>query len=251
MTSTRSRDYFIEQIANEFEDKYFWSRQLGANISCMTRYEDIEHQFAGIDFSLASSKGTLNFDSKVKYYGCLNKVCANPGFEVAFRNGIGKIQNGWLVEDGKHTTYYELLSLSCTVDDDRLLSSSSQISAMDILWVKKDELIDFIKQHTSIQTIKADVAELRADGDNYESREYMDWLNALGMPMLSSKDPKGLYRKVYDHKRFHLTYSSRLKEQPVNLVISRTTLESLPSTRHFVVTKDFVKNAISPCKLNT
>ena len=244
MESTRNRDYLVEQFANEFEDTYFWPRQLGQQLSCMVRHQDKEHQFAGIDFSLTTSRGSLNFDSKVKYYKCLNRVCTNPGFEVSFRNGIGKIQDGWLVDDGKRTSYYELISLSCTVQDDRLLSSSTQISAMDILWVKKQELMEFIQQHTSIDTIKADAFKLRADGDNYESKEYMDWLNGLEMPMLSSRDPEGKYRKVYSHKKFHLTYSSRLKEQPVNLVISRSVLESLKSTRHFVVTHDFVKNAI-------
>lgn len=41
--STRKKDYIIEQIANKFEDTYFWPRQLGEALSCMTRYDDTEH----------------------------------------------------------------------------------------------------------------------------------------------------------------------------------------------------------------
>lgn len=41
--STRSKDYQIEKMVNEFEDKYFWPRKLGENLSCLTRYEDTYH----------------------------------------------------------------------------------------------------------------------------------------------------------------------------------------------------------------
>lgn len=243
MESTRKRDYFIEQIANEFADKYFWPRQLGQQLSCMVRHQDERHQFAGIDFSLNTTTGTLTFDSKVKYKGCLNQVYPYPGLEVSQRNSIGRIQDGWLVDKGTQTSYYEIISLSCTVNDDRLLSSSTQISAIDILWVRKSELLDFINSYTPIKTIKADAAQLRKDGDLYESKEYEDWwVNGLLMP--SFRNSKGQYSKHYSHNKFKLTYSSHFKEQPVNLVISRDVLESLKGSRRFTVTKDYVKNAI-------
>ena len=57
----------------------------------MTRYDDKAHQFAGIDFSLAKAGTKLNFDTKVKYYMCLNTVLQTPGFEMSFKNSIGEI----------------------------------------------------------------------------------------------------------------------------------------------------------------
>lgn len=118
--STRQMDYKIEQITNEFEDKYFWPRKLGDKLSCLTRYTDKAHQFAGVDFTLKD----VAFDEKVKYYGCLNKVQEMPGFEVSFRNSIGDIQDGWLVASNLSTQYYSIVGLSATTNDIYALSSS-------------------------------------------------------------------------------------------------------------------------------
>lgn len=64
--------------------------------------------------------------------------------------------------------------------------------------------------------LKSDAAELRED----------DF-------MLQSKK-----RKTYPHRKFWLTYSAWMHEKPVNLVVPRDTLENLPHSRHFVITKD-------------
>lgn len=239
MQSTRNKDYLIEQITNEFADKYFWPRQLGSFLSCLQRYDDTEHQFAGVDYSLASSKGILNFDSKVKYYGCLNKVLEVPGFEMSFKNNSGRIQDGWLVADGNQTDYYEIVCLSCTTNDHTKLSAFEQICAIDILWVKKSELISYIEQYDSIEHLKQDTKILRECYDRGESYDIIGQM----IYNMGAKD-----YKRYPHKKFHLKYSPRLKEQPVNLVVYRDALESLAHTRHFVVTKEFVKNVFAPVK---
>ena len=45
-------------------------------------------------------------------------------------------------------------------------------------------------------------------------------------------------RKTYKHKKFWLTYSAWMHEKPVNLVVPRETLENLPHSKHFMITKD-------------
>lgn len=235
--TTRSKDYIVERITNQFEDAYFWPRKLGENMSCLVRYEDKYHQFGGVDFSL---KG-INFDEKVKYYRCLNQVQKWPGFEVQQKNAIGNIQDGWLVANGLSTDWYSIIGLSTTVSSESELYLSSQITGIDILWVNKKELLSYITAYESIDEIKANADSLRQDGDYRESGS--EFLMSLPLPE-AQKTIDGRYRHTYIHGMFQLTYSSRIKEQPINLVISRTTLERLPSSRHFVATKDYVKTIL-------
>ena len=236
--STRNMDYIIEKITNEFEDKYFWPRKLGDKLSCLARYTDTAHQFAGIDFTLKD----VAFDEKVKYYGCLNGVCDMPGFELSFRNGIGDVQDGWLVANNLSTQYYSIVGLSATTNDIYALSSSQQITGIDILWIYKKELIDYINQLTPIKQIIDDARQLRADSDTIEGDEY----DIFALPITSQRrrSEDGKYRHRYEHSEFWLTYSSHLKEQPVNLVIPRETLLKFKAKRHFVVTREYIKDNI-------
>lgn len=103
-------------------------------------------------------------------------------------------------------------------------------------------MLDYITAYTPIEQIKADAEKLREDGDKKEKDEYGFW-SSLPFPE-DAKSNDGKYRKRYDHNMFQLTYSSRKKEQPINLVIGRSNLEHLKSTRHFVVAKDYVKDIV-------
>ena len=238
--STRKKDYIIEQIANQFEDTYFWPRQLGEALSCMNRYNDTGHQFAGIDYSLKTPTGRiLNIDSKVKYKGCLNKVMETPCFEMTIRNAADDVQDGWFAADGMKTDYYEIICLSCTTDDDRKLSAFEQITGIDILWVQKNELIKYVEQYTSIEDLKYDAKILRECFDQGESYDIFDQLIYDGRPKT---------RMRYKHQKFHMTYSPTIEEQPVNLIVYRDALLKLKGTRHWIVTKDYVKNEIHEVK---
>lgn len=203
----------------------------------MTRYDDTAHQFAGVDYSLNTSKGILNFDTKAKYYKCLNEVLQTPGFEMSIKNSAGNIQDGWLVADGSQTTYYDIIGLSCTTDDHTKLSAFEQITGIDILWVHKKTLLDYIEQYTSIEQLKYDAKMLRECYDRGESYDIID--------IVINGDNTPKTRKYYTHRKFHLTYSPALEEQPVNLVVYRDVLQSLEHARHWTVTKNYVKNEIN------
>ena len=76
-------------------------------------------------------------------------------------------------------------------------------------------------------------------------REYYDRGESYDViDILINGDDRPKTRKHYKHGKFHMTYSPTLDEQPVNLVVYRDILESLPNTKHFIVTKDYIKNAI-------
>lgn len=84
-----------------------------------------------------------------------------------------------------------------------------------MLWVKKQDVVSMVEQQMTMQRLKADAEELRED-------DFM---------------PAQKKRKTYPHHMFWLTYSCWLAEKPVNLVVPRDTLENLPHSAHFIVTK--------------
>lgn len=192
-------------------DEYFYPR-LGREFS---RYQDEEHQFAGIDVSV----GKARFDEKLKVRGCLNQAYGWPSFEVSFVNRAGEVQNGWFASP-LSTDYYAFIGVYSYGTDENAISDSSAISACNVLWVKKQDVVDAVERLTGFRKMKKDAAELRED------------------PFV---DSEGKGRVRYPHRKFWLTFSSRLAEQPVNLVFPRDELRRLPHTRCFVITRDGVK----------
>ena len=98
------------------------------------------------------------------------------------------------------------------------MSSSTAISACDVLWVAKKDVVDYVQQTTSLNDLYNDAKELRNES------------KSLGV----SKN-----RKYY--KNFWLTHSNSLFEKPVNLVMKRNTLETFKNSKHFYITKNELK----------
>ena len=225
-----NRDTAVEKMAADFLDKHFYS--IFTNKASVTRYSDTYHQFGGIDVSI----NMTNFDEKCKYAGCLNQVLEYVGIEVSILNKANTIQDGWFLNDALSTDYYAFIGLSATVDDDRQLSSADQISAADVLWVKKQDLLEYVQSfdghygRITLQQLKKDINQLRCDGD----------CNATDIFGSHTLDDKGKARWHYPHRKYWLTYSTNLDERPINIVIPRKTLESLPHSKHFIVTKEKV-----------
>lgn len=167
----------------------------------------------------------------------MNKVAPFIGFECSLVNKANQLHTGWFLNSDLSTDYYAIIGLSATVSDDVQLSSSSQISAADVLWVKKQDVVDYVQSFDgnygkiTLQQISADASELRMHAD-------IGYRDVFGNRTL---DADGKARHKYPHRKYWLTYSTRMKEKPVNLVIPRDTLEKLPHTIHFVVTKSGIK----------
>lgn len=105
--------------------------------------------------------------------------------------------------------------------------------------MKKQDVLDYIQSFEghygkiTISQLKKDIQQLRFDGDN----------NTTDIFGYHAVDSKGRARFKYPHKKYWLTYSTKLEEKPINLVMLRDDLEKLPHTRHFIVTKEKVVKA--------
>lgn len=206
-------DSLVEKNVARFVDENFYSKsKLSADIC---RWADKQHQFAGIDLTIR----TTNVDEKIKYRNCLNSVLQYPSFELEFTNKAGNRQTGWFMNAQLSTDYYALYCVFATTADENQLTADNAVSAVDVLLVKKSDVKDMVQEQMSDQQLKDDMKEIKEDLD---AQCY------------------GKARKRYPHGKFWLTYSSNLKEQPINLVTTRDTLEKLPHTRHFYITKDKV-----------
>ena len=213
----RKLDNLIEHNISKFLDENFWSKFPNGFI----RQTEKKYQFQGIDVTLICKNNlSVHFDEKSKIYGVLNQILQYPSFEISFVNRANQIQPGWFCQKNLSTDYYSFVGVN-TVNgnnDVNCLSSSTAISACDVLWVKKSDVIDFVKQDIQLSDLYNDANKLRAES------------KSLGV----AKN-----RKYY--KNFWLTHSNRLFESPVNLVTQRNTLETFESSRHFVVSRHEIK----------
>lgn len=201
-------DRKIEAGVATFLDKNFYSKFNAPVI----RWDDTEHQFNGVDLTINNT----HFDEKVKIRGCLNSVYAYPSFEVQFKNKGNQFQDGWLMQQ-LSTDYYTFIGVYSFTNDECSISNDNNISACDVLWVKKSDVLEMIEEQMTTEQLKADAQELREDYDLTQER-----------------------RKRYSHRKFWLTYSPYFNEKPVNLVTTRQMLESLPHSKHFIVTREKV-----------
>lgn len=209
----RKVDNLIEQNIASFLDDNFWSKfPYGYKRQTEKRY-----QFAGIDVTLASKSDlSIHFDEKAKIYGCLNSVLQYPSFEISFINRAQEIQTGWFCQE-LSTNYYAYIGVYASTNEINDLSCNNVISACDMLWVKKQDVIDCVQQTSQLSDLQYDAQELRNESE------------LMGM----TKN-----RKRYSNSNFWLTYSGQLYEKPVNLVMQRSALEKLKNSKHFFITKN-------------
>ena len=212
----RKLDNLIEQNIANFLDENFWSKFPNGFI----RQTDKKLQFSGIDVTLLTKPSlSIHFDEKAKIYGVLNSVLQYPSFEISFVNRANQIQPGWFCQN-LSTDFYSFVGVYTVNEKNEIncLSSENNISACDVLWVKKSEVIDFVQQTTSLNDLYNDAKKLRKES------------NSLGV----AKN-----RKYY--KNFWITHSQKLFEKPVNLVMPRNTLENFKNSKHFYITKNEIK----------
>ena len=216
--SKRKLDNLIENNISKFLDENFWSKFPNGFI----RQTDKKYQFAGIDVTIITKNGlSVHVDEKAKIYGCLNSILQYPSFEISFQNRANQIQPGWFCQN-LSTDYYSFIGVYTVNENNDVndLSCSNNISACDMLWVAKQDVVDYIQQSFDLSDLYNDAKELRQESK----------LNGVQQN-----------RNRYEITNFWLTYSGQLFEKPVNLVMPRNTLETFKNSKHFYITKSEIK----------
>lgn len=215
-TEQRKLDNLIENNISKFLDENFWSKLPHEFV----RQTEKKYQYQGIDVTLICKNNlSVHFDEKSKVYNCLNSILQYPSFEISFINRANQIQPGWFCQN-LSTDFYSFVGVNTLNENNDIncLSSENNISACDVLWVKKQDVIQFVQKDIQVSQLWNDSKELRKES------------KSLGV----SKN-----RKYY--KNFWLTHSPKLFESPVNLVMQRNTLENFKNSKHFYITKSEIK----------
>jgi hypothetical protein len=208
--AVRSKDEKMEKICSDYMVKNFWDKR-GMNYKT---YEIVPHgdirNKQGIDVLV---NGKIGIDEKVKYYGCINTDLAYPSVEILTAD-FGHDRKGWFIAPDNQTTLYAFISIFASTDDYRQVT------------------LDNIDHLTYLLVSKAEIKE--SLGNSYSGL----WNAALDCKYNHTPDYTGRARVNYG--KYHLTYTDRLREKPVNLVFKRSDFLKLPHTVEFKVYRDHI-----------
>ena len=216
---SRAEDVRIEQVCGRFLDKHFYAK-LGCKFE---RNAELSSQYLGVDVTVWSEHGTFVIDEKVKYYGTINKPIGCPSFELTRRDRAGNRGIGWYASEKQLTNTYLLITPFLAEGDQPQQLTDDNLSAVQILMVPKQAVQQLVKSYGLSDTSLLQRAEQLADSDelNYQNKAY-DRIAA---------------------NKLWLTYSAGLREQPVNMVVTRDVLKQLKGVADLLVTKDGIKRA--------
>ena len=205
----REKDCHIEKICADFADRFYFDKWTAENLSLSyERVTDKERQFKGEDLLLKKDGRIIaRVDEKAKTYKCLNEVIGWPSFEITFLNRAGERSAGWFANPESTTTHYAYVSIASKKSvepGNEWELEEPDISRMVYAFVNSAKL----KKRICDETGKA-MEDLVKDADALVY-EYETCL----IP-----DDSMLRRRYGDC--IHLTYSPRMKEKPVNLVVRR------------------------------
>lgn len=200
----RKRDERLEHEVGNWLDKHFYNRTKNVKVE---RVKDKTRQCKGIDVLVGSTK----VDEKLKIRGLLNSVIEFPSFEVMRIDRSGNYSEGWFIDSGNETEYYAFLSVFSTASSEDLVKESN-ITKVVYLLVKKSEVSEAIMK--SNRKLMDDAEELIYD----QTEERMRYFHSAWLKI-----------------------SRHLKEAPVNLVVKRSFLKTLPHTKEIEITKEKVR----------
>lgn len=201
----RKTDEMLEHEVANWLDNHFYNRTKNVKVE---RVKDQERQCKGIDVLVGNTK----VDEKLKIRGLLNSVIEFPSFEITRIDRSGNYSEGWFVDSRNETEYYAFLSVFSTASSENQVKESN-ITKVIYLLVKKSEVSEAIMK--SRRKLVEDAEEL-------------------------------IYDQTEERKRYcssaWLKISRQLREAPVNLVVKRSFLKSLPHTKEIEITVEKVKS---------
>lgn len=206
--STREYDKSCERIVSGFLDKHFYSMYDAKS----ERVYGKDLQLRGVDVIV---DGKMFVYEKLKMYP-LNEFINSIAFELQFFTRKGILVDGWFLNENSMTTHYNIVT-AFLKGKKGVLEDEEDIEYLNLLFVKKSAVKDFVFAETSRKNLEKDIVALR-------DRCLMECEN-------------GKARHRYSHNKFWLTKSEHLAEKPINLNIPRVTLCKLHHSAEFCVSR--------------
>lgn len=207
--SSYKTDRAIEQRISNWMDKYYYP-----NLKCTAeRIHDMKRQCLGIDIIL---NGKICIDEKAKYRsGYFNKIIPSIGFEIDRFCRDGQRRIGWYVDSQAKTTHYSILSIfaDCRFPEDITVENIYKIVNLTISKKQLKALTE--KYWTSQELIGQSNILRRTRNARTDSANPDIWIT--------------------------LTPPEKYIESPCNIVVTRSALKSLPSSREIEITKESIR----------
>lgn len=200
----RKDDEKVEGIISDYLDRYFYGQISHEKNIPFFRVREKDKQVRGIDVILGSS----TIDEKVKFHaGTINRVLQYPSLELSFIDRSNRLHDGWFISG--ENTHYALVSIFTNGKEH--VTSIDDLSCLQVLFVSKKDILDLLR-HDGIDHI-SDSVKIRSSKD---------------------VDPDGRSRFYYNGG-YRLVWSRILPESPVNLVIPRHKMETLPHSKDVLI----------------
>lgn len=191
----RDIDYANDMIVQQFLQEHLYSTSKCPNV---IRYNDIEHQFAGIDLKW----GNIYVDEKASTYTTNLQTFAH---EIGQINRSGKWQKGWFNDDNCKADYYVYMFVDGMEKEGKVLKN---ISKAEIMVIKRSAIIEYLASIGWTMELLTEMENEIRKAYNTYGKEY--WKHI---------------KLSFNDIRFWL--SDKLYEQPVNVLISRDKLREL------------------------
>lgn len=216
--TTRNTDMKKEALVQRWLDENYYTPTLSA--LHWERCMDKERQFKGADIVVEVQCGVSAFiDEKTKLYP-MNTELPCLCHEASQVNRAGYVQEGWLTDPKSMTTHYQVATVYTKREVELRDLQYDDIDHIDLLRYSKKVLLNWLKTSFGVdkQKIRDDVQRFR---DQYTNGLGFSERRGIG---------KGAWYRI----------SPQLDECPINLVVPRMQLLSLPMAKHVVVSKDII-----------
>lgn len=197
MRSKFYEDKRKEELFGKWLDAHFYANCPIANVVKIERKNNVEDQKRGIDVAVQTSDGVLFIDEKATLH-YINKNIPTFAFELLNRTSGAK---GWLFNHSYATTHY-LLAWPSAADPDNIQTAEDYTGA-DVMLLKREDLINLLAQKGLTEAVLVQkVEEYRPQ----VTRETFKFTLVPGV---------------------NLFFTEWLAEKPVNIVISKSLLDSV------------------------
>ena len=185
-----------ENIVHEFLERHFYNLTKNFN-----RYTDLEHQVNGIDTSFTIGGVEYKCDEKaaIDYRNYLKTFC----LELSFLNRKNELTEGWLLNDNQQNNSYLFVWVDKTKNEQ--LTNECEILNAEIALVMKDDIFKYLEKNGWTKD------KLRIKANN-----------------IRNNNDKSFGDIAENGLKF--SFSKKLPEQPINVLLSRETYEKFPHT---------------------
>lgn len=199
----RQDDEKVEGIISDYLDRYFYGPISREKNIPFVRVRDRARQVRGIDVILGHS----TIDEKAKYHECMDRAIPFLCFELSFIDRSNRLHDGWFMTG--ENTHYALVSIFTNGKEH--VTSIDDLSCLQVLFVSKKDILVLLK-HDGIDYISDSVKIRRSEDVDPDERT-----------------------RFYYTGGYRLVWSKNLPESPVNLVIPRHKLETLPHSKDVLI----------------